>query len=35
MIWLLTLVNIIGVRQSGLAQVVTTILKFVPLAVIG
>lgn len=34
-IWLLTGVNILGVRQSGTLQVVTTILKFIPLAVIG
>jgi APA family basic amino acid/polyamine antiporter len=34
-IWLLTFVNILGVREGGRVQVVTTILKFVPLAVIG
>jgi len=34
-IWLLTLVNIWGVRQSGAVQLVTTVLKFVPLALIG
>src|SRR4029079_7452012 len=34
-IWLFTLVNILGVRETGVAQVVTTVLKFVPLAVIG
>ena len=34
-IWLFTAVNILGVRETGLAQVVTTVLKFVPLAVIG
>ena len=34
-IWLLTFVNILGTRESGAVQVVTTILKFVPLAVIG
>jgi APA family basic amino acid/polyamine antiporter len=34
-IWLLTLVNILGVREGGWVQVVTTVLKFVPLAVIG
>ena len=34
-IWLLTLVNIAGVRQSGLVQLVTTVLKFVPLLLIG
>ena len=34
-IWLLTLVNVLGVRESGWVQLVTTILKFVPLAAIG
>lgn len=34
-IWLLTAVNVIGVRETGIVQVVTTVLKFVPLAVIG
>ena len=34
-IWLFTLVNIVGARETGWAQVVTTVLKFVPLAVIG
>jgi len=34
-IWLFTLVNIAGARQTGVVQVLTTILKFVPLAVIG
>jgi APA family basic amino acid/polyamine antiporter len=31
----LTLVNVAGVRQSGLVQVVTTVLKFVPLLGLG
>jgi APA family basic amino acid/polyamine antiporter len=35
LIWLLTLTNILGVREGGLVQLVTTVLKFVPLAVIG
>ena len=35
LIWLLTLVNVLGARESGWVQLVTTILKFVPLAVIG
>jgi APA family basic amino acid/polyamine antiporter len=30
-IWLLTFVNAVGVRQAGLMQMVTTVLKFVPL----
>lgn len=34
-IWLLTAVNIMGTRQSGIVQVATTVIKFVPLAVIG
>jgi APA family basic amino acid/polyamine antiporter len=34
-IWLLTLVNILGVREGGWVQVATTILKFVPLALIA
>ncbi len=34
-VWLFTIVNILGARQTGVAQVVTTVLKFVPLAVIG
>ena len=35
MIWLVTAINILGARESGRVQVVTTVLKFVPLAVIG
>jgi APA family basic amino acid/polyamine antiporter len=34
-IWLFTLVNIAGARETGVAQLLTTVLKFVPLAVIG
>jgi basic amino acid/polyamine antiporter, APA family len=34
-IWALTLVNVAGVRESGLVQLVTTVLKFVPLLLIG
>jgi APA family basic amino acid/polyamine antiporter len=34
-IWLLTLVNVAGVRQSGIVQLVTTVLKFIPLVLIG
>ena len=34
-IWLFTLVNIVGTRETGIAQVLTTVVKFVPLAVIG
>ena len=35
LIWLLTLINVLGTRESGWVQVVTTVLKFVPLAAIG
>ncbi|MGZ8582054.1 MAG: APC family permease [Actinomycetota bacterium] len=35
LVWLLTLVNIVGVRESGWVQAVTTVLKFVPLLAIG
>lgn len=34
-IWLLTFVNIIGIRRAGLLQVVTTILKLIPLLLIA
>jgi APA family basic amino acid/polyamine antiporter len=34
-IWLLTAVNVAGVRESGLVQVITTVLKFIPLLLIG
>src|SRR3712207_644845 len=34
-IWLVTFINILGTRESGITQVVTTVLKFVPLALIG
>jgi APA family basic amino acid/polyamine antiporter len=34
-IWLFTVVNIVGTRETAWAQVATTVLKFVPLAVIG
>jgi APA family basic amino acid/polyamine antiporter len=35
LIWLLTLVNALGTRESGAVQLATTVLKFVPLAAIG
>jgi APA family basic amino acid/polyamine antiporter len=34
-IWFLTAVNSLGVREGAQVQVVTTVLKFVPLAIIG
>ena len=35
LVWLMTIVNVMGVRQAGRVQLVTTIIKFVPLLVIG
>jgi APA family basic amino acid/polyamine antiporter len=35
LIWIVTLINALGARESGAVQLVTTVLKFVPLAVIG
>ena len=35
LIWILTIANILGAREAGAIQVVTTVLKFVPLLVIG
>jgi len=35
LIWLLTATNVLGTRESGMVQLVTTVLKFVPLAIIG
>jgi APA family basic amino acid/polyamine antiporter len=34
-IWVCTFVNVAGVRQGGMLQVVTTVVKFVPLAAIA
>lgn len=34
-VWLFTLINIVGVRAAGRVQVVTTILKVMPLVVVG
>lgn len=34
-IWTLTLVNVRGVQEAGLVQIVTTVLKLVPLVLIG
>ncbi|HWK26267.1 MAG TPA: amino acid permease [Solirubrobacter sp.] len=34
-IWFITAINILGARETGITQVITTVLKFVPLAVIG
>lgn len=34
-VWTFTLINIIGVREAGIVQLVTTVLKVVPLVVIA
>jgi APA family basic amino acid/polyamine antiporter len=34
-VWLLTAVNVWGIREAGLVQVVTTILKLLPLVLVG
>lgn len=34
-VWLLTITNMLGVRQGGMVQLVTTVLKFVPLLLVG
>jgi APA family basic amino acid/polyamine antiporter len=34
-IWILTFANVLGTRESGAIQLVTTVLKFVPLMAIG
>ena len=34
-IWLFTIINILGVRRAGMFQLVTTILKLMPLLVVG
>lgn len=34
-VWILTLINVSGVRQAGMVQLITTILKLLPLLLIG
>lgn len=34
-VWSITIVNIIGVRFAGFFQIITTILKFIPFAIVG
>lgn len=34
-VWLITLLNVKGIRQAGIFQLITTVLKFIPLAVIA
>lgn len=34
-IWLATLMNLKGVREAGIFQLITTVIKFVPLLIIG
>jgi APA family basic amino acid/polyamine antiporter len=35
LVWLMTFINILGVRQAGIVQLVTTILKLLPLILIA
>ncbi|HYN46934.1 MAG TPA: amino acid permease, partial [Allosphingosinicella sp.] len=35
LVWLLTVVNVLGVRETGVVQLVTTVLKLAPLALVG
>jgi len=35
LIWLMTIINLIGVKQAGIFQLITTILKLLPLILIG
>ncbi|MEM8766545.1 MAG: amino acid permease, partial [Pseudomonadota bacterium] len=35
MIWLLVAVNVIGIREAGRVQLVTTVLKLIPLVAVG
>ena len=35
LVWLLTIVNIIGVRRAGFVQLITTVLKLMPLVLVG
>jgi len=35
LVWLMTIINIMGVRQAGIVQLVTTILKLIPLILIA
>jgi len=35
MVWTFTLINIVGVRRAGQVQVVTTVLKLMPLILVG
>lgn len=34
-IWLCTAINVVGVRQGGITQLVTTVAKFIPLAIMA
>jgi len=34
-IWSLTIINIVGVRFAGFVQIITTVLKFAPLLIVG
>lgn len=35
MIWIFTAVNLIGIRTAGIIQIITTLLKFIPLLIIA
>jgi basic amino acid/polyamine antiporter, APA family len=35
LVWLMTIINILGVRQAGVVQLITTILKLLPLILIA
>jgi len=34
LVWLVTFINIVGVRKAGIIQLITTILKFIPLIMV-
>lgn len=35
LVWILTIINILGIKRAGVVQLVTTVLKFLPLLLIG
>lgn len=35
LVWLLTIINIVGVRRAGFVQLITTVLKLMPLVLVG
>lgn len=34
-IWLVTSINIVGIHMAGMVQVITTLLKFIPILIVG